>query len=145
MNFYRWLRTQKHRDDPIGDLSRDILRDSRRKPSSRRGWRTFLEDGRACDGALEALEAAWDEYTYNERSPEKRCAYEGYQVWKVWEKAAHAMKLHAVRRVLLDLRGHPEITVEEVTRRVGTWYHANPYADTPQLRRLIERQLRRAK
>lgn len=60
--FMQWLMKQNKRNDPVGDLARDVKDDRRRKPKSRKGWRRFLSDANACDGALHASEQAWNEY-----------------------------------------------------------------------------------
>jgi len=67
MTFYQWLRKQKSRNDPVGDLARDAIRDrginpSGTKPNSYKGWKMHLERCGACDGAIEALERAYLEY-----------------------------------------------------------------------------------
>lgn len=61
--FNKWLREQEDRDDPVGDLARDVSRDSRRVPRNNHvAWRTFLWYGGASEAALQAFELAWKEY-----------------------------------------------------------------------------------
>lgn len=62
MTFMKWLKKQVDRDDPIGDLAKDAMRDKRHKPKSRRGWERFLSDVGACYAARDAAKQAWDEY-----------------------------------------------------------------------------------
>jgi hypothetical protein len=62
MTFSEWLRQQTHRDDPVGDLSRDALSDKRRKGSTLNWWLKHLKQRGACDGAFKALEQAWQDY-----------------------------------------------------------------------------------
>jgi hypothetical protein len=61
--FISWLRQQKDRDDPVGDLARDLIRDPgghkiRRIPALRKR----LSDSRVCQGAVVALDAALKEW-----------------------------------------------------------------------------------
>jgi hypothetical protein len=59
----RWLKAQRFRDDPIGDLARDWLTDcGHRKYSSPGGVRKELDRHRACEGAYEALDEAIKEW-----------------------------------------------------------------------------------
>jgi hypothetical protein len=63
MSFTRWLRKQWRRDDPVGDLSRDVRVDHwGRKARTLSGWERHLESHHACDGALLALRRAWCEW-----------------------------------------------------------------------------------
>ncbi len=77
MSFHSWLRAQKNRNDPVGDLSRDLRQDDE---ETRKGfdkyWRTvpkplrltpgtfrkYLEACGACDGAMGALDDAEKEW-----------------------------------------------------------------------------------
>jgi hypothetical protein len=65
MNFCPWLPSQRDRDDMVGDLARDVLRDIRRKhlPDAVQSSgdlvahvRTTHE--RTCDGFMDAIRAA---------------------------------------------------------------------------------------
>ena len=63
-NFYEWLLAQKDRDDPIGDLVKDLIADKQR-PAGRNSYpalKRYLESRSACDGALRALDNAWKEF-----------------------------------------------------------------------------------
>jgi hypothetical protein len=61
LSFYDWLCEQKKRDDIIGDLAYDAIRDKERPETSNiKDWRIHLSFG--CDGAKEALEEAFKEY-----------------------------------------------------------------------------------
>lgn len=63
-SFYLWLMAQIKRDDPVGDLARDVKGD----PSApqyafrERSWKRHLENNYACEGALQALKCAFDEF-----------------------------------------------------------------------------------
>lgn len=62
--FYSWIKKQKNRDDPIGDLAKDIISD-RKFPKSIDNLKThtsYLVYKGACQGALDALNIAWNEY-----------------------------------------------------------------------------------
>lgn len=67
-SFGTWLKAQTHRDDPIGDLASDFLRDlaaTRQSVPSRwspKALRHRLMDLDACDGAFEALATAAKEW-----------------------------------------------------------------------------------
>jgi len=66
--FHRWLMLQIKRDSPVGDLARDAKTDF----GYRGGWpfdaididayRQYLLRMGACDGALDALDDAWEEW-----------------------------------------------------------------------------------
>jgi uncharacterized protein YozE (UPF0346 family) len=62
--FTIWLTKQRNRDDPTGDLARDMRRDLcwPRKARSLATFRTHLEDHNADPFAIEALEGAWAEW-----------------------------------------------------------------------------------
>lgn len=67
MNFCDWLKKQKDRDDFIGDLSGDFIRSGDKCPGNTQGeWVVYLESRGACDGAFDALNAAFEEF--NERT-----------------------------------------------------------------------------
>jgi uncharacterized protein YozE (UPF0346 family) len=63
MTFWQWLKNQRKRQDPIGDLARYARTD---KGFPRRGdekaHRDYLESLPACPGALKAMGRAWNEY-----------------------------------------------------------------------------------
>lgn len=62
--FINWIKEQKDRNDPIGDLARDLIVD-RDLPEIVTGYRSFkryLVGRSAVDGALNALDMAWGEY-----------------------------------------------------------------------------------
>ncbi len=63
--FDQWLKKQRRRDDPVGDLARDRLQDYAwpRVPGTRlRGYRSYLAECGACNGAERALERAYQEW-----------------------------------------------------------------------------------
>ena len=62
--FFRWLKRQSYRDDPIGDLAQDALRnaDFPKRTEARRALREHLEANRACAEALVALDEALAEF-----------------------------------------------------------------------------------
>jgi len=60
--FSKWLSRQVGRNDPVGDLARDA-RDDGFKGATYDAWETHLMAMQACDGALQALVVAWQEYT----------------------------------------------------------------------------------
>ena len=64
MTFYQYLETLKDEDSPAGDLARDAMRDQYfpREVTSRKQLRDYLMGCRACTGALEALDQAWNRY-----------------------------------------------------------------------------------
>ena len=65
MSFRTWLRSQRDRDDPVGDLAQDFERDGETKGRAFRsvgGFIEYLEAQGACDGAIEAAKSAWKEY-----------------------------------------------------------------------------------
>nr|VFK23057.1 MAG: YozE SAM-like fold [Candidatus Kentron sp. LPFa] len=64
ISFLEWLDEQSDRDDPIGDLSKDVKRDKRSSnvPNDKDSWIEHLKLAGACLDVIEALEEAWDEY-----------------------------------------------------------------------------------
>jgi hypothetical protein len=68
-SFGSWLKAQQHRDDPIGDLAQDFLRDIK---STEHGWPSswsattlrhrlmFLDASGPVFDALEQAKAEWD-------------------------------------------------------------------------------------
>ncbi|MGB8688136.1 MAG: YozE family protein [Microcoleus sp.] len=66
-HFYRWLVKQTDRDDPIGDLSKDVKRD-RDFPieiGSLQKIKSHLINQSACNEAIQALEEAHEEFKNN--------------------------------------------------------------------------------
>jgi hypothetical protein len=70
-NFKQWLLSQGERDDPVGDLARELRSDylyhkPDELPLPKRltagTLLTYLENRHACDGALRALDEATSEY-----------------------------------------------------------------------------------
>ncbi len=63
MTFKAWLMQQKKRTDPVGDLTREILKDPT-WPSTQDmvKLRQHLVKRGAADGALSALDQAYEEY-----------------------------------------------------------------------------------
>ena len=63
--FSRWLYRQQHRDDPVGDLSKDSLRDSTfpQTATDPEEFRIHLTSKSAERYALKALDEAWAEYS----------------------------------------------------------------------------------
>ena len=63
-SFAAWLRNQRRRDDPVGDLARDAAAD-RHWPKAAKSLPRLLDylAGRwACPGAVEACRRAWAEF-----------------------------------------------------------------------------------
>lgn len=66
MTFTGWLSKQRHRDDPVGDLARDVRRDPTwpRRAQTLRTFERYLDNRDACLGAMKALKRAWSEYQH---------------------------------------------------------------------------------
>ncbi|MEJ5225042.1 MAG: hypothetical protein WHV44_11350 [Anaerolineales bacterium] len=64
MTFRQWLKLQRWRDDPVGDIARDFLDDPCAKGLRTVGSirRHVLYAHRPCTGAVEALDTAIGEY-----------------------------------------------------------------------------------
>jgi len=68
LSFAQWLRLQRKRWDPVGDLARDVAWDRReggftgKKLRTRDGWHRHLDETSACQGAHDALDEAWHEW-----------------------------------------------------------------------------------
>lgn len=61
--FLPWLRQQRDRDDPVGDLARDLERDpGGEKIRTVAAMRDRLQDSRVCQGAVSAFEKALKEW-----------------------------------------------------------------------------------
>lgn len=65
LTFIDWLIRQAHRDDPIGDIARDMLDDPHWPESGTilADFRDYLTSVRASDLALQALQQAWNEWS----------------------------------------------------------------------------------
>ncbi|MFZ3266157.1 MAG: YozE family protein [Terriglobales bacterium] len=63
MTFWQWLKAQKRRTDPVGDLSREAIADEAHKGNTRSWWERHLAQHNACDGAVDALDTAWEEFS----------------------------------------------------------------------------------
>jgi len=69
--FKNWLEDQTNRNDPIGDLARDVktkylAKKTPRGNSGLKAWIKHLENYSACAEAFEALNEAWREYQESE-------------------------------------------------------------------------------
>ena len=76
-SFAAWLRNQRRRDDPVGDLARDAAAD-RHWPKAAKSLPRLLDylAGRgACPGAVEACRRAWAEF--RAEGPRSPTGYEG--------------------------------------------------------------------
>lgn len=68
MLFTEWLKNQRDRQDPVGDLARDVAEDARTGclPGGAAGWPLvtahLMADHEMCEGARDALDAALREY-----------------------------------------------------------------------------------
>lgn len=60
MSFTEWLYDQQYRDDPIGDLARDVIMD-RNWPSDGdlRSYTDYIDQNSTIDSALKAVKKAW--------------------------------------------------------------------------------------
>ena len=65
MSFRAWLLSQTDRDDPIGDLARDVRHDRGSRARTVRGVRQRILNVGGCDAAVDALEAAAREWRSN--------------------------------------------------------------------------------
>jgi uncharacterized protein YozE (UPF0346 family) len=63
-DFHRWLELQVDRNDPVGDLAKDVAHDVGFPSSakSKKIIRSYLAGAQASGSALEAFEAAWKEF-----------------------------------------------------------------------------------
>jgi hypothetical protein len=71
VGFRDWLRRQRDRPDPVGDLAREAHHDHG-WPRGRARLDTLhlhLDDLDACDGAHDALDCAWIEWIEEARTP----------------------------------------------------------------------------
>jgi len=60
--FRGWLKSQSHRDDPIGDVARDVLADKDSRASSHRGIRERILSVAGDGRAVELIDQANREY-----------------------------------------------------------------------------------
>ncbi|KCZ73643.1 hypothetical protein ANME2D_00715 [Candidatus Methanoperedens nitroreducens] len=66
--FMNWLKGQKKRDDPVGDLARDVLQDSRtRRFTTYLQLRRYLDSRGVHNCVSEACRRANDEYQHSKR------------------------------------------------------------------------------
>jgi uncharacterized protein YozE (UPF0346 family) len=62
--FKNWVRQFENEDNLLGDLTKDILKDTRFPDSSRKKEiLSYLKSRDACNEALEAFNELWVEYT----------------------------------------------------------------------------------
>ena len=66
MSFHSWLVRQCDRDDPVGDLARDVrddqdMPDDLKRSDRPEDWRSYLAAAGACSGAMAALDRALHE------------------------------------------------------------------------------------
>jgi hypothetical protein len=61
MTFTSWLKHQRRRHDPVGDLARDVARD-KCWPQGEPGELTHLAQHHAMPAVYTALRRAWDEF-----------------------------------------------------------------------------------
>lgn len=63
-NFHEWLIKQRGRQDPVGDLARDMMADPEWPSDAHtlRGLDNYLHFRWACEGAHQALKRAWNEW-----------------------------------------------------------------------------------
>lgn len=68
-SFYVYLKGQRKREDPVGDLARDVYADTAWPQRARRfeEVQQHLEYMDACDGAYEAANRAWYEFEQGAR------------------------------------------------------------------------------
>lgn len=64
LHFIPWLKEQKFRDDPVGDLAQDLIADRRFTGKYFSEFRKYLHEVNACDGALAALRKARAEWLH---------------------------------------------------------------------------------
>jgi uncharacterized protein YozE (UPF0346 family) len=64
MSFKTWLLRQQHRDDPVGDLARDVAQDKHfpRRNAKLRTLVRYLDEQWDIPAALEALHRAQEEW-----------------------------------------------------------------------------------
>ncbi|WP_091923980.1 YozE family protein [Burkholderia cepacia] len=64
-SFLTWIKQQAKRDDPVGDLARDVRRDANAPKGrvSKTGWLGYLRASSASSGAIEAFREAWEEFS----------------------------------------------------------------------------------
>jgi len=63
----------------VGDLAKDVIEDKEtpRGKANFQKWHDYLQSKGACDGAIEALNIAWDDYEYDLNpsvEPEYECS-----------------------------------------------------------------------
>lgn len=69
-NFSRWLFSNEKRNDLVGDLAKDVVKDNSFPITDNYDeLKEYLESHSACSGALEALDQSWQEYC--EKYPER--------------------------------------------------------------------------
>ena len=67
--FYRWLELQRDRDDSVGDLAYDITKDKKFPvDASLRKTQEYLESKWVSEPVMNALKAAWSEFSAAKRS-----------------------------------------------------------------------------
>lgn len=69
--FNRWLRRQRKRDDPVGDLARDSAKDPRwpRHANLKRSFVRYLSSRGVAEKVLASFESAWQEFQEASNEP----------------------------------------------------------------------------
>jgi hypothetical protein len=61
-SFLAWIRQQAKRDDPVGDLARDLRADAPKGRVTKAAWLDYLRASNACGDAIAAFREAWREF-----------------------------------------------------------------------------------
>ena len=109
VNFKTWLLKQYKRDDPIGDLARDVKKNPlpRGCTSWTKIYRFITQKHNPCDGAIKALHKAKREY---EKLGKSNCAESNSTPWeskgqRITIDTSHTYEIRALRilRVMHDI------------------------------------------
>lgn len=111
-DFHRWIEKQVERDDVVGDIAKDIMRDEKfpRYARLRQEVVNYIKGATAWDGPIAAIEQAWHEFVGSGRSAESLAAL----TWPAGPDAINAIAMPPDHRAMLV----PQLTILEMPGRV---------------------------
>lgn len=114
-DFHRWIEQQTDRDGAIGDLAKDIMRDTSfpMEAATRADVVSYIEDAATWDGPVTGIKEAWDEFV---------SSYEGKALlsngsapsWPIGPAAINAISMPPDHRAILV----PQLVLLDVPGRV---------------------------
>jgi len=114
-DFHCWIEQQTKRDDVIGDLAKDIMRDSKFPKHARTRSEVFgyIERTATWNGPITAAKEAWKEFEKSRKQTESDVVPARISTWPVGSPAINAIVLPPDQRAMLV----PQLRILEVPGR----------------------------